>query len=361
MTQSQGKPFIRRGLAALTVFLLAALPACAADGGKNLGTAPKPEPVVEEAPPEPEPVRWPLTGLPVDDGALPEEVFGDPLTGDFGPALSVKIENSSAARPQGGIERADVVWEQLVEGGMTRFVAMFHSDLPEALGPIRSARPMDAAITGTAGGVFAFSGGLWAYQTKIAETGVVMVSDDGGSPGFYRDPNRSGDHRLFGNAGQFLAQGAEEEPPPPLFVFDDEEPSALADGEPATKVSISFPASHPSWEWDGAAWQRSESGQAAHAESGERLAAANVVVVWVDIHDTGNRDSAGSMVPETILTGDGRATVFSEGHMVDAVWEKGEAADALKLQSENGEEITLSPGNTWVELVPNVGGSVSAS
>src|SRR5699024_2796891 len=99
-------------------------------------------------------VRWPLTGETAEEA---DEGLGRA-------AVSVKIENSPAARPQVGLQRADIVWEQLVEGGMTRFVATYHSDLPEEVGPIRSIRPMDAAIAGPAGGVLAFSGGQAAYQ-----------------------------------------------------------------------------------------------------------------------------------------------------------------------------------------------------
>ena len=75
------------------------------------------------------------------------------------PALAVKIENSVDARPQSGLNAADVVWEEVVEGGITRFVAVYHSTLPPEIGPIRSVRPMDAAIAGPLHGLFAFSGG----------------------------------------------------------------------------------------------------------------------------------------------------------------------------------------------------------
>ena len=89
---------------------------------------------------------WPLTGVAVE--APPQR-----------PALAVKVENSVAARPQSGLNAADVVWEEVVEGGITRFVAVYHSNLPPDIGPIRSVRPMDAAIAGPLHGLFAFSGG----------------------------------------------------------------------------------------------------------------------------------------------------------------------------------------------------------
>lgn len=353
MPQPQRKPFTARGIGALAVFLLA-FTGCSDPTGDPV-EVPQTEPPVEEptssVEPTPEPEHfWPLTGLSAEND-------------EFGPVISVKIENSPAARPQGGLEHADIVWEELVEGGMTRFVAMFHSDLPETFGPIRSVRPMDAAIAGPAGGIFVFSGGLAEYQARVAATGLVLVAEDVGAVEFYRDPNRSADHQLFAYPDMVLPRGTDQDPPPNLFSYaqEDEEPSAVAQGSPASRVATSFPSSSPSWEWDDTdeVWQRLESGQPAVAESGARLEAVNVVVIRADIIDTGNRDSAGAMVPETVLTGTGEAIVFTGGRMLEGTWEKDGPTDVLRLTAD-GEEILLAPGNTWVELVPNQGGAVSA-
>src|SRR3954447_25443220 len=97
-----------------------------------------------------DPHAWPLTGVPVD--AVPSR-----------PALAVKIENSIDARPQTGLNAADIVWEEVVEGGITRFVAVYHSTLPEEIGPVRSVRPMDPAVAAPLHGLLAFSGGVQAY------------------------------------------------------------------------------------------------------------------------------------------------------------------------------------------------------
>jgi len=344
----KGKP--SHLLAALSAVLFVTVAGCGAGAGKDSASIERPEPVVEDTPDPQQTHSWPLTGVSAEEA-------------EFGPALSVKIENSPGARPQGGLDRADIVWEQLVEGGMTRFVAMFHSDLPEAIGPVRSVRPMDAAIAGQVGGGLAFSGGQAEYQAKISAAGVSLISHDGGNAGFYRDPNRQGDHRLFGDTEQLLGEVSEAEAPPELFSYPDEgeDPAAARAGSEANTVETSFPASKPSWQWNGEAWQRMESGQAAHAESGAPLEAANVVVIRVEVRDTGNRDAAGSMVPETVLTGSGEAMVFSGGHVVDGTWEKDGDADPLRLVGADGEELTLAPGKTWVELVPNQGGSVKVS
>src|SRR5690625_8002955 len=105
---------------------------------------------------------------------------------------------------------------------MPRSVVRFTSDLPATHRPVRSVRPMDAAIDGMVGGGLAFSGGQAEYQAKIAATGVTLISHDGGNAGFYRDPNRQGDHRLFGKTEQLLAQVGKPEAHPELCSYADE-------------------------------------------------------------------------------------------------------------------------------------------
>lgn len=352
-TQRRPTETLRFSLALLVVTFLLLVSGCS-------NPEPEPEPeVTTEAPPEPEPeeppapsVFWPLTGVAVEDsdGALDAE-------GEFGPALSVKIENSPAARPQEGLEAADIVWEELVEGGMTRFVAMYHSDLPPTLGPVRSLRPMDAAIAGPLGGVLAYSGGQLEYQARAQQAGLTIASHDGGHAGFYFNPERSDSHRLFADAEELLQHADGQDAAPALFTFAEEgqDPSALA-GEEVRGVDLTFPASQPSWEWDGSVWQRFESGEPAVAVGGEHLRADNVIVVRVQLWDTGARDSAGSAVLESILTGEGPLTVFTGGHMVEGTWTKDGDRDPMIFTDLDGEEITLAPGNTWVELLPVTGG-----
>ncbi|QGH70490.1 DUF3048 domain-containing protein [Pseudactinotalea sp. HY158] len=329
-----------------------------------VGCAPKPAPTEwvtvaptvsadKTVPPDPaQQVRWPLTGEPAPDA-------GDDLERA---AVSVKIENSAASRPQVGLQRADIVWEELVEGGMTRFVATYHSDLPEDVGPIRSIRPMDAAIAGPVGGVLAYSGGQLAYQQKARAAGLVLVSDDGGGSGFYRNPQRRGDHTLFGDPRTFLARAGDAAPPPAQFAYADSaaESSAATDGREASAVATTFPASSPSWQWGDGGWRRYESGSPA-TDGGDQITAANVVVLTVTIRDTGNRDAAGAPVPETILTGTGEAIVLSDGHAIDGTWSKGDATDVIELTDAGGEVIELTPGNTWVELVPVMRGTIAVS
>lgn len=354
MSHSQIRPFptIRRAGAFLCMTTL--LVGCSPAQPEPEAPAPTTSQTAEESAPV-EVGVWLLTGEETNE-PVPE-------------VISVKIENSPAARPQEGLEQADIVWEQLVEGGMTRFVAMFQSQLPQVVGPIRSIRPMDAAIAGPLGGILVFSGGQPEYENRITAANVPVASADGGHTGFYRNPARSGDHNLFGEMEEFAAslEGLPRsdfmEAEQTLFSFDVDS-SAEQGGEPVGRIDLSFSGSSPSWEWSqtgGGRWERFESGVEAVAESGDRLSATNVIVIRVDIRDTGNRDAAGSMVPETLLVGEGEATVFSDGHMLGGRWEKGSDTEPLRLIDADGEQMHLQPGNTWVELVPHGNGSVETS
>lgn len=322
-------------------------------------TAPtaSPTPIATETPP-PVPGGWPLTGI--DDGPVPE-----------GPALSVKIENSAASRPQSGLEDADLVWEELVEGGITRFNAVYHSIVPEVLGPIRSVRPMDAAITGPVGGVFAFSGGQDPFIERIRDTGLQLVIDDDEDPGFYRVAYRPSPHNLYGSGPELLAQAdaAQQDPPPHAFTRSADAASATAAeiGTPADRLRIELGVMAPGWTWDGSAvgrvgegaWLRDERGVAQFSEDGDRLLATNVVVLRVDVVLTDFRDPVGERVPETVLTGTGDAVVATDGRVATATWSKGGPTDLLELTTSDGEPVELAPGTTWIELVPVDDGSVT--
>lgn len=300
--------------------------------------------------PEPEmPIVWPLTGVPTGEVAAR-------------PAMSVKIENSAAARPQTGLGEADVVWEEMVEGGITRFNAVYHSQIPSELGPIRSLRPMDAAISAPFGGLFVFSGGQARFVNQVASTGLTMLSHDGGDAGFYRTSDRVAPHNVYGDPETFLAAGEGQDPPPTQFEFalTAEDATAL-DGEATSSIGLAFPSSNPGWSWDDDVWSRTEGGQAAMTADSGQITSVNVVVLRVEVQNSGAVDPGGNPVPETILTGSGEATVFSGGHRIDATWSKSEVGSVLALTTADDEPVLLAPGNVWVELVPISGGSVSAS
>lgn len=309
------------------------------------------EPTVAPLPPSP--TLWPLTGL--DSGtALPR------------PALAVKVENSAAARPQTGLGDADLVWEEVVEGGITRYVAVYHSMIPTEIGPIRSVRPMDAAIAAPLRGLFAFSGGQPEFVEAVAEAGTQVVSDDGGAAGYYRLDSRPAPHDLYVDPMTLLAQADPRHTAAPAAQFEisgaGNKPTAVRAGTPATSLALVLSGvSHPSWTWrasDGR-WARAEDATPAVEADGTLLQAANVVVLRTETVGTGTTDPAGNPVPETVLSGSGDALVASGGHTLAVTWVKNAVDQRLVLRGPDGNPVRLAPGNTWIELVPADTGSVT--
>ncbi|WP_232797066.1 DUF3048 domain-containing protein [Blastococcus atacamensis] len=282
------------------------------------------------------------------------------------PALAVKIENSPESRPQSGLDAADMVWEEVVEGGITRFVAVYHSTLPPEIGPIRSVRPMDAPIAAPLRGLLAFAGGQPPFVAAVSDAGLQVVSPDAGDGGFYRIPTRYAPHNLYANPADFLAQADATHVADPIEQFRmasaADQPSALGTGTPASVLRLKLSGvSTPTWGWNPAkqAWLRFEGNAPAVQADGQQLSATNVVVLRVDVVDTRYTDPAGNPVPETDMVGGGQALVASGGRTLQANWTKASESDRVVLTDAHGAPILLAPGNTWVELVPNRTGSVT--
>jgi hypothetical protein len=303
--------------------------------------------------PPPQPVYWPLTGL--ESGTVPPH-----------PALAVKIENSLDARPQTGLNAADMVWEEVVEGGITRYVAVYHSILPPEIGPVRSVRPMDPAIGAPLRGLFAFSGGQGPYVSAVADAGLQVLSNDKGADGFHRIGSRKAPHNVYADPAVLLSQADAQHQAAPPAQFDiapaADQASALTAGTPAAALKLTLSGlSQPNWTWNGAdgTWVRAERTTPAVEASGARLHATNVVVLRVDVVTTSRKDPAGNPVPETLLDGRGEALVATAGRTLPVTWAKNGVTDRLALLGADGKPVTLAPGTTWVELVPNNGGAVT--
>ncbi|MFC8922188.1 DUF3048 domain-containing protein [Cellulosimicrobium sp. NPDC057127] len=342
---------------ALALVAALALGAC---GGAPLAPAtetvqPGPE-VVRGGPPEPDvPVVWPLTGVATEEVAAR-------------PALAVKIENAPAARPQTGLEDADVVWEEVVEGGITRFVAVYHSRAPELVGPVRSVRPMDPAIVAPLHGVLAYTGGQPPFVDAVGAAGVQSVVMDHGDDGFVTTRERRAPHNVYGELEAFWAQAdADRTSPPPAQLEHAREAgtgTATVAGAPAGRLDVRLTHSGRAvWDWaaDQGAFVRSEGDRPAVSADGDRLAATNVVLVAATMVNTPFRDPAGAPVPETQLVGSGDAVVPSGGKHVAVSWSKAAVDAPLVLTGADGQPVRLEPGNSWIELVPTGSGSWSVS
>jgi hypothetical protein len=341
----------RRVLAAVAAGTLL-LTACSAGDPDAAPAAAVEDDGAEEGAADAEPAaltgRAPLTGELVEDGRAAEL--------DQQPLLLVKVENSPQARPQAGLDRADVVLEELVEGGMTRFIALFHSDLPDDVGPVRSARPVDVTIgTGFGQPVFAYSGARPAVQGLLRGSPLVALEE--GAPGFYRAPDRRSPHDLFVRTADAVAAGVDRGAGPlvsPGWAFDEDPPLGAAPGA-GLQVPMST-SSRTGWTYDEGAgvYRRDQGGEPSVVTGPGRIGAANVVVLATRHYTDGCCDSNGAPYAETSVTGEDVAIVLRDGGRHEASWRKTSDEAPLELLGSDGEPFPLKPGPTWILLPSSV-------
>lgn len=287
-----------------------------------------------------------LTGLPQPDRKKQDR-----------PSLVVKIDNAPEARPQAGLDAADVVFEEVVEGGIVRFLAVFHSKDADAVGPVRSVRPVDPEIVTPLGGLFAYSGGTKPFVAAIKKAPVTLVGFDELTKAYTKRKGRPAPHNLFTSTTE-LYKGAEDsaKPPPPLFTFlPTDQPFGVAGGSPLTHFSVQMGGpTKAGWDWDAGVgvWRRLTNGSPHTVDGGEQLGFANVIVQFVKYRNTSARDPSGAPVPTAEVIGSGEAWVLSGGRLVKAKWEKKNAAAITAYTDGAGQAIRLRPGTTWVSLAP---------
>jgi hypothetical protein len=287
-------------------------------------------------------VTCPLTGAPRQRGQDVKRV-----------PLAVKIDNIAPAMPQAGVNRADVVFEELVEGGLTRLMAMYQCNSVPSIGPIRSARTSDADVLALLhGSVFAFSGANPKALPEIDAHGdTVQISQDNDSGVFHLDSSRAAPHDVFASSSALLKAGQSRRKnlhaPRPLFSYGPLTPGA----KKAHTFSLAWPDSTASWTFSDGRWLRTQNGTPDRQVGGEQLSAANVVVMSVTIGSTGLHDVLGNSSPLDITTGSHKVWVFRNGKVVAGTWHRPKVTSRIKL--ERGKKtIKLAPGRTWVELLP---------
>ncbi|MDQ3944659.1 MAG: DUF3048 domain-containing protein, partial [Actinomycetota bacterium] len=298
------------------------------------------------------PVVAPLTGI-VDESAATAER----------PALSVKIDNAPRARPQAGLDVADLVFEEVVEGGVTRFIAVFHSTAPDEVGPVRSVRPMDPRIVSALGGLVAYSGGIPEYVAMMGKARVQDLNIDVATSAYRWAKERAKPHNLMVHPGELWPMATEKHSDPPPAQFDYRAPGeAFGDADAASlRIPYSnFASAAYAWDAPSGTWKRSQDGAAHMAASGAQIAPHNLVVQFVSTRKLGKVDASGHAVNESIVTGDGDAWVLSGGRVTKGRWSKPDATSPTRYTDGAGNPVKLSPGRTWVHFAPR-GAAVSTS
>jgi Protein of unknown function (DUF3048) N-terminal domain/Protein of unknown function (DUF3048) C-terminal domain len=280
---------------------------------------------------------WPLTGR--------------KLVGDFPhrPVYVVKIDNSAASAPQIGLRSADMIVEELVEGGITRLAVFFYSHLPPVVGPVRSMRASDIGIVTPVNSVLVASGGAPRTVVRIRRAHIKALTE--GAHGYFRDYGRIAPHNLMMRTSG-LQPGKWKRPTHSYLQFSSKRFKAK---RPVHSMSVTFsPSQTTLWSYRGHGWTRPNS----YAKAGNDFTADNVLVLKVRVGDAGYLDPAGSPVPETIFTGSGKGTLVHGSHRLNLRWHKKSFRSALTLTGPAGNKLTVPPGRTWIELIPSNTGHV---
>ncbi|MDX3077147.1 DUF3048 domain-containing protein [Streptomyces sp. NPDC088354] len=333
-------------LAALAV-LVAGLLFARNGGADRTSNAPRPSTPPAAAPsvspaPSASPLgeRSPFTGLPQDRPR---------------PVLAVKIDNVGPARPQTGIDRADLVYVEQVEAGLTRILAVFSSSpshLPDRVGPVRSARESDLELLRQFGRpALAFSGAQTRLLPVIAAAPLYDVSPGRAGGGYTRDGSRPAPHNLYASPARLLAAAPDASASRDIgFRFG----PAPSGGTAAATRTVRFPSASVGLRWSAEQrrWLVSFDGRPATATGSGRLGAPTVVIQYVTVRASRYHDRWGSISPYSETVGSGEAEVLRDGAAYRAHWSRPDASRGTRFTTAQGAPMTFAPGQVWIVLAP---------
>ncbi|MEU6346660.1 DUF3048 domain-containing protein [Streptomyces sp. NPDC046977] len=284
--------------------------------------------------------RSPFTGLPQDRAR---------------PVLAVKIDNVGPARPQTGIDRADLVYVEEVEAGLTRILAVFSgppADLPDRVGPVRSARESDLELLRQFGRpALAFSGAQSRLLPVIAAAPVHDVSPAHASGAYARDGSRPAPHNLYASPARLLAAAPDASTAHDIGFRFGHAPSG---GAAATTRTVRFPAGSAGLRWSAERqrWLVSFDGRPASATGSGQLGAPTVVIQYVTVRTSRYHDRWGSISPYSETVGSGDAEVLRDGKAFRAHWSRPDADGGTRFTTGQGAPMTFARGPVWIVLAP---------
>jgi len=283
-------------------------------------------------------VRAPLTGAAAVDETVLER-----------PAMVVKIDNHPQARPQWGLNQADIVFEENVEM-LTRFAAVFHSQGSDPVGPIRSGRMQDIDLLGSLNKpLFVWSGGNAKVTTAIRKSWLVdlshSVANEAG--GYRRESSRNAPHNLLAETTKLWSLApVDAKAPLPQFEYRADTEAVTTNSKPTGAVKISMDGVKVMWEWnpDLLIFARSQDDKPHVDMQDVRVSAQNVVVMSVVYLKSGSSPVAKSI-------GSGEVWIYTAGALVQGTWERLDPEKPFIFKDIKGQVIKLTPGRTWVEVI----------
>ena len=272
------------------------------------------------------------------------------------PVMVVKYDNTPAAQPHRGLTAADIVYVEEVEWGLTRIAALFSTEFPEVVGPVRSARISDIDLFAQYGPVaFVYSGAQSRMHPKIAAANWIPVSQDLGSAGFHRErgTGRYAPTNLMAEPQVILddVAGRVARSTDMGWVFDEQPPSG---GKKATTVTARWPSSSVQLRWNAKkdAWDVWMNGrQARDTESPKVQRTPTAIVQYAKVTDSGYGDKFGGVTPMVHTVGSGKGLLLRDGRAYRITWERPTEDQPTAWLDAAGQPIALDPGQVWVLLV----------
>jgi len=340
----------RRRLIAVAAIGGAAVTALGVTLAVALSGGPPPRPAAAAPPPS----HARLAATPRPTAIPPAGPLLDPFTGEpvksLGPVLAVKIDNIVDARPQTGLRSADIVYVIPVEGGLTRFLAVYSSHIPPVVGPVRSARQSDLDILYQFGRpAFAWSGAT-PHLVPFVERAPIVDLYAQRVAGYYRDKDRAAPYNLYANARQLIAEATGASEARDIgFRFG----ALPAGGEPAGSYSVKYPAASYTFRWSAKAgrWLAWIDGAPAMATEGGQLGGSTVIIQYTQIA-TSRFEEYGGRPPYAKSTGSGTAVILRDGEEFTVRWSRPSLEDGTTYTLTDGQRMLFAPGQVWVVLAP---------
>lgn len=278
----------------------------------------------------------------------------DPLTGgrlSLNPVIAAKIDNTYFQVAQFGVAEADVVFVEQVEGGLTRLIAIFHSNLPAEVGPIRSVRSTDAQLLPVFGKPgLVFSGGAGGPLTALAATPIVDTTNVGDA--YFRSDLATGTYNLHADLSRIADQAKGLSPAKSIGLNFSASPTQAANGTKVGSVQVVMQAGETDFAYTGEHFVRLRHGEPVKDYSGKVQAADNVVVQHIVDEPDGTVDSIGSPSYLSKTVGSGKVTLYRDGRTVQGTWKRGKNTAAFSYSDAGGRPLLFKPGRTWVLLAP---------
>jgi Protein of unknown function (DUF3048) N-terminal domain/Protein of unknown function (DUF3048) C-terminal domain len=268
-----------------------------------------------------------------------------------GSPLAVKIDNVPAARPQTGLDVADVVYAEQVEGGLSRLMAVYATRLPKAVGPVRSARESDLELLRQFHRpMLAFSGAQRRLLPLIDEAPLRAESPDKAPAAYFRGPGKAAPHNLYLRPAGLLPSAPGKAALTTGFGYG----PAPSGGTPTRSRTVRYPAARFTFSWSAERhrWLVAMDGTPTVTADGARVAPATVVVQYVRIRSSRYHDALGSHTPYTETVGKGKAQVLRDGRSFDASWSRPAATDGTTFTAADGSRVNFADGQVWVVFAP---------